>query len=265
MASEVYHQFLRRDLVRKKGINLEQASSKNVTAVPKRTISMPVSIAYFALSIVINSMGNVLTLVTSSHIHPQFLGSAYWTAAENNLGIAVLGNNSMTLFWAFMVLGMLTAALNAILMHKWEWKRIFGNFMFMLPFSIFIQWFSDIFNRIMPDAHSLPMVVLYVLINFLGVTLIGVAISIYQRVNLVLHPADDLFQILRFRYFKGNATLSMWTSYIPPTIMALLALPRMGLANFGLGTIFALLFQGGITGLADRIIFPKLKHQALDV
>ncbi|RRG00332.1 MAG: fructose permease, partial [Lactobacillus sp.] len=37
---------------------------------------MPVSIAYFALSIVINSMGNVLTLVTSSHIHPQFLGSA---------------------------------------------------------------------------------------------------------------------------------------------------------------------------------------------
>ena len=253
MASEVYHQFLRRDLVRKKGINLEQASSKNVTAVPKRTISMPVSIAYFALSIVINSMGNVLTLVTSSHIHPQFLGSAYWTAAENNLGIAVLGNNSMTLFWAFMILGMLTAILNAILMHKWEWKRIF------------IQWFSDIFNRIMPDAHSLPMVVLYVLINFLGVTLIGVAISIYQRVNLVLHPADDLFQILRFRYFKGNATLSMWASYIPPTIMALLALPRMGLANFGLGTVFALLFQGGITGLADRIIFPKLKHQALDV
>lgn len=77
MASEVYHQFLRRDLIRKKGINLEQAGLKNVTAVPKRTISMPVSIAYFALSIVINSMGNVLTLVTSSHIHPQFLGSAY--------------------------------------------------------------------------------------------------------------------------------------------------------------------------------------------
>ena len=116
-------------------------------------------------------------------------------------------------------------------MHKWELETNFGNFMFMLPFSIFIQWFSDIFNRIMPDAHSLPMVVLYVLINFLGVTLIGVAISIYQRVNLVLHPADDLFQILRFRYFKGNATLSMWASYIPPTIMALLALPRMGLAN----------------------------------
>lgn len=64
--------------------------------VAERTISLTASWAYFALSIVINSMGNVLTLVTSSHVHPQFLGSAYWTAAENNLGIAVLGNNSMT-------------------------------------------------------------------------------------------------------------------------------------------------------------------------
>ena len=57
--------------------------------VQQRTISLAASWAFFAFSIVINSMGNVLTLVTSSHIHPQFLGSAYWTAAENNLGIAV--------------------------------------------------------------------------------------------------------------------------------------------------------------------------------
>lgn len=66
--------------------------------VAKRTISLTASWAFFAFSIVINSMGNVLTLVTSSHIHPQFLGSAYWTAAENNLGIAILGNRPTTLF-----------------------------------------------------------------------------------------------------------------------------------------------------------------------
>lgn len=94
--------------------------SSSTRSVAERTISLTASWAYFALSIVINSMENVLTLVTSSHVHPQFLGSAYWTAAENNLRIAVLGNNSMTLFWAFMVLGMLTSVLNAILMHKWD-------------------------------------------------------------------------------------------------------------------------------------------------
>lgn len=239
---------------------------EEIPKATQRSISMAASIAYFALSIVINSMGNVLTLVTSSHIHPQFLGSAYWTAAENNLGLAVLGkDNPLALFWAFMILGMLTSVLNAILMKKWDWKRIGGNFIFMLPFSVFIQWFSNIFNQIMPDAYSLPIVIIYVLINFFGVALIGTAISIYQRVNLVLHPADDLYQILRFRYCKGNATISMWMSYIPPTIFALVAMPKMGLANFGLGTIFALLFQGAITGWADKRIFGKLTHQALDL
>ncbi|WP_267200952.1 fructose permease [Limosilactobacillus kribbianus] len=234
--------------------------------IGKRTISLTASWAFFGFSIVINSMGNVLTLVTSSHIHPQFLGSAYWTAAENNLGLAVLGDNSMTLFWAFMVLGMLTSVLNAILMHKWDWKRIGGNFIFMLPFSVFIQWFSNIFNKIMPDAYGLPMIILYVLVNFLGVALIGTAISIYQRANLVLHPADDLFQIIRFRYCHGNATVAMWLSYIPPTIMAIIAaVMQGGLYNFGLGTLFALAFQGAITGWADKHIFPKLTHQALDV
>ena len=234
--------------------------------VQQRTISLAASWAFFAFSIVINSMGNVLTLVTSSHIHPQVLGSAYWTAAENNLGIAVLGNKPTTLFWAFMVLGMLTSVLNAILMHKWDWRRIGGNFIFMLPFSLFIQWFSNIFNRIMPDVTTLPMIILYVFINFLGVALIGAAISIYQRANLVLHPADDLFQIIRFRYCKGNATIAMWLSYIPPTIMAIIAaVMQGGIYNFGLGTLFALAFQGAITGWADKKIFPKLKHQALDI
>ncbi|GAX02602.1 membrane protein [Secundilactobacillus pentosiphilus] len=232
----------------------------------QRHISMAASIGYFAISLVINSLGNVLTLVTSTHIHPSFLGSAYWTAAESNLGHALLGDNSQVLFWAFFVLGMLVAFLNAALMHQLEWKRILGNLAFLLPFSLFIQWFANIFNRLMPNAYSPLMVALYVLINFLGVACMGTAISIYQRVNLVLHPADDLTQILRYRYCRGNATIAMWFSYVPPTIMGIIAALMTGsLTNFGLGTIFAFLFQGSITGIADRIVFPKLKHQALDV
>ena len=232
-----------------------------------RTISMSLSITYFTISLVINAMGNVLTLVTSDHIHPAFLGSAYWTAAEANLGHAILGNNSLALFWAFLVLGMLISFLNAFLMKKLDWKRILGNFVFMLPFSIFIQWFSNIFNQIMPDAKSLPMVILYIVINFVGVALIGTAISIYQRVNLVLHPADDLMQILRFKYFKGSAFKAMWASYIPPTIFAIIAfiITFPNLYNFGLGTLFAFLFQGGITGIADKLVFRNLDHQAVDV
>lgn len=233
-----------------------------------RTLSMSTSLAFFALSIVINSAGNVLTLVTSAKIQPSFLGAAYWSAAEANLGTALHWN----LFWAFLILGFLTAALNAVLIHHWDWKRIAGNMAFMVPFSALIQIFADFFNGKyaffsgLPVAHGTGMVILYVLLNFLGVALIGIAISIYQRVNLVLHPADDLMQILRFRYFKGNAARAMWASYIPPTIMAIIAVMiTHTFVNFGLGTVFAFLAQGGITGIADRVIFPHLKHQQVDV
>ncbi|WP_022791075.1 fructose permease [Weissella halotolerans] len=225
-------------------------------------ISMTESIMYFVFSLLINALGNVFTIVTSSHIHPQFLGSAYWTAAQVNLGEAL----HISLFWTFLIFGMLTSLLNAALMHKFDIKRILGNLVFMVPFSAFIDLFAGFFNKVMPDATSWPMIIAYIMINFLGVALIATGISIYQRVNLVLHPADDLMQILRFRYFHGKAGIAMWISYTPPTIMAIVAWIMTGkLKNFGLGTLFAFLCQGSITGWADKHIFPSLKHQRLDV
>lgn len=223
---------------------------------------------YFIVSLVINSAGNVLTLVTSSKIHPSFLGSAYWTAGEANLGVALHWN----LFWAFLILGMLISILNAILVGKFDIKRILGNLVFMVPFSALIQIFQNFFIGKypvyggLPDAKTPFMIGFYIFLNFFGVALIGIAISIYQRVNFVLHPADDLMQILRFKYFHGNAAVAMWASYIPPTIMAAIALLiTHQFTNFGLGTIFAFLFQGAFTGWGDKHIFSKLTHQNLDV
>ncbi|KRL65186.1 MAG: fructose permease [Lactobacillus sp.] len=233
-----------------------------------RTLSMSMSIFYFVVSLVINSAGNVLTLVTSAKIHPSYLGSAYWTAAEANLSVAFGWN----LFWTFLILGVVITILNAILVGHWDWRRALGNLIFMVPFSALIQIFEDFFIGKYPIYGGLPaantpmMIGFYILLNFFGVALIGTAISIYQRVNLVLHPADDLMQILRFKYFKGNANIAMWASYIPPTLMAILAfIITKDFTNLGIGTIFAFLFQGGITGIADTKVIPSLKHQALDV
>lgn len=234
----------------------------------KRTISMSQSIMYFVISLIINSAGNVLTLVTSAHIFPSYLGAAYWSAAEVNLGNAFHWN----LFWAFLIMGIATMILNAILVGKLEWGRMIGNLLFMVPFSFLIQIFGDFFDGKfsifsgLPNADSAGMITLYIILNFVGVALIATAISIYQRVNLVLHPADDLMQILRFKYFKGSAGKAMWASYIPPTIMAIVAfIITRRFENFGIGTLFAFLFQGGITGIADKLVFKKLHHQALDV
>ncbi|MBS9336256.1 fructose permease [Fructobacillus papyrifericola] len=232
----------------------------------KRTLGWGVSLAYFAFSLVINSMGNVLTIATSQKIHPAFLGSAYWTAAENGWNISFMGNTSFGLSIVFFVVGVIIALLNMVLDRKVDLVRFIGNLAFMVPFSMLIGAFSDWFNRIMPEADNFGMMVLYVLLNFFGVALIAIAISIYQRTNIVLHPADDLMQILRFKYFKGNAGIAMWVSYIPPTIIGVIALIAVpDFSNYGLGTIFAFLFQGNITGWADKKIFTGLKHQGIEI
>lgn len=161
---------------------------------------------------------------------------------------------------------MLISFLNALLVGKLDWKRILGNLIFMVPFSAFIQIFANLFNAHMPNATTPLMIVLYIIINFIGVALIGIAISIYQRANIVLHPADDLMQILRFKFFHGRAGIAMWASYIPPTIMAIIALIMThNFENFGLGTLFAFLLQGNITGWADTRIIPTLAHQNIDI
>ncbi|EHN58394.1 MAG: fructose permease [Oenococcus sp.] len=241
------------------------SASFHTTSTTASTASL---IAYFAISIVINSAGNVLTLVTSAKIHPSYLGAAYWTAATANFGNALHWN----LFWSFIIIGLMTIVLNALLVGHWSWQRALGNLLFMLPFSALIQVFADFFNGVypffagLPAAHSPAMIIFYICLNFFGDALIGIAISIYQRVNLILHPADDLMQILRFKYLKGHAATAMWVSYLPPTILTVIALIiSHQFTNFGLGTIFALLFQGGITGAADKIVFPRLHHRAIHV
>ncbi|GAP02793.1 sugar specific permease [Fructobacillus pseudoficulneus] len=231
----------------------------------KRTITWPVALSYFAFSLVINSMGNVLTIVTSQKIHPAILGSAYWTAAQNGLNHSLNGN-STTLSLVFFVVGMLIAILNMVLERKIDIKRFLGNLAFMVPFSALISVFANTFSKILPVADTWPMVTFYVFLNFFGVSLIAIAISIYQRTNIVLHPADDLMQVLRFKYFKGNAGIAMWVSYIPPTIIGIIALIMVpDFTNYGIGTVFAFLFQGNITGWADTHIFNKLKHQGIAV
>ncbi|XIF19713.1 MAG: Hypothetical protein AJITA_00393 [Acetilactobacillus jinshanensis] len=199
---------------------------------------MTTAIIYFVVSLIFNSAGNVLTLVSSAKIHVKILGSAYWTAAENNFGVAF----HWPLFWAFLGLGLLTTLLNFILIGHWSWSRLIGNLIFLIPFSSLIQFFDGVFSKFFPQTSSILGTIIYILVNFLGVTFIAVAISIYQRVNLALHPADDLMQILRFKFFDGNAAKAMWCSYIPPTLIAISAIVMSGVMQ---GSLFVALLTLG--------------------
>ncbi len=94
--------------------------------------------------------------------------------------------------------------------------------------------------------------------------MIAVAISIYQRINWMLHPVDDLMQIIRFKYLQGNATVAQLIVFTPPIVAIVISLlVTHQLYAINIGTLFALAFQGTMVGIADKVVFPSLKHQNL--
>lgn len=209
------------------------------------------SFLFFVISIMFNSVGNALTVSTN-------LGSAMWTASSVNLSHILPISFSLILF----ILSTMVIILNIVLLKRIDWNRIIGNFLFMVPYSYFIGLFNDWFIRFGIGNLSLPW---RILIDFIGVIFMAIAISIYQRVNWVLHPLDDFMQILRFKYFKGNPVLAQWTSYSIPIVFIIISvIMTHRISAINIGTIVIILFQGKLIGLADKYVFPKLKHQHME-
>ena len=81
----------------------------------------------------------------------------------------------------------------------------------------------------------------------------------------MLHPADDLMQIVRFKFFVGNSTKAMFAVYLPAIIIvAITFLINHQIEAINIGTIFGLLFQGPMIGICDQNFFKRLKHHNLD-
>ncbi|WP_416353039.1 hypothetical protein ACNAN0_07865 [Agrilactobacillus fermenti] len=157
-------------------------------------LSATQSISFLILSIILNATGNGLTVSLN-------LGSALWTASGVNLSHLLHFN----LKWLLIIYGVVVVIINAVILQKIEPRRILNNFVFMVPFSYLVGVFADTFDLLNLQRFDL---VLRILLDCFGIILIAIAVSIYQRVNILLHPNDDFMQIIRFRFFKGNAAIA---------------------------------------------------------
>ena len=67
--------------------------------------------------------------------------------------------------------------------------------------------------------------------------------------------------VLRFLYFKGNATASQLTDFIPPIIVTAIAWAATGkLLGINIATLFSFLGNGVMIAWADEHIWPQLQH-----
>lgn len=218
------------------------------TDTGQRRLTAIESLSFFIFSILLNAFANALTVATN-------LGSAIWTASAVNLAAFTHIGLGVILF----AYGFIVIFLNAILLRQLNWRRVIGNLIYISPFSYFVQQFTALLEKAGIMSLGLPA---RIVLDIIGVVLIGVAVSIYQRVKLILHPNDDLSYILRFNFFNGNAAIAQYVSYILPIIVLLACWFLTGnLLAFNIGTVISLISQGPVTGWADQHIFRRLKHR----
>jgi uncharacterized membrane protein YczE len=205
-------------------------------------------LCYFSLSLLLNAIGNGLTVAAN-------MGSSMWTASAANIS----QDFNFSISWVLVIYGASQILINIALTRRFDAPRILGNIIFISLFGPFVGIFKQFFLTLGISNLPLPLIMI---IDLLGICLIAIAVSIYQRLNLILHPGDEMTNILRFQYFKGNAKLAQWVNFsIPALVIIVLTIIFRQIVAVNIGTLFALCFQGTVLGYADKVIFPNLKHR----
>lgn len=204
-------------------------------------------ISFFMISLVLNSFGNGLSVAST-------MGSAPWTASAANLANAT--GLQIGIFLALTAIAV--AFLNMFLAMSFNWLRLIGNVIFGLSFSFLVSLFSNYFISI--GIHEIAWW-LRIPIDVFAIWTIGVAISIYQRVNWIMHPLDDLTNILRFDYFHGNASKAQMSNFAAAIGLSLIAFAfSHHFVALGFGTVLSFFFQGRNIAWTDKHIFTHLVH-----
>lgn len=208
-------------------------------------------IFFFILGLILNASGNALTVALN-------LGSPVWTATCVNVARALhVSLGLIMVYW-----GAALVIVTILITRKIQGWRTVKNVVFMVLFAALVNWLSKWFEQ--TPLMTLPIIV-RVLLDFGGIGLIAAGVSLYQRVNWMLHPCDDLMQIVRFRFFEGSANRAMLAVYLPAVLITVLCVwDTHHLWAVNIGTIFALVFQGWLIGIADRRLFRQLKHRGFD-
>lgn len=206
------------------------------------------SFFYFTLSLLINAIGNGLTVATN-------MGSSMWTASAANIAY----DFNFSISWVLIIYGASQIFINILLTKTIALSRILGNIIFISFFGPFVGIFKQLFLSL--GFTHLPLSA-KIFFDIIGICFIAIAISIYQRLNIILHPGDEMTNILRFKYFNGNAKLSQWTNFsIPVFVIIILTIIFKQIVAVNIGTAVALFFQGTLIAYGDKLIFPKLTHR----
>jgi len=213
-----------------------------------RSLTPKETLFFFVAGLLLNAFGNGLTVSTN-------MGSAPWTAATANLANVTHTNIAVYLG----IFGFVAAIVVTLMLRHFDAKQFFGNLIFVALFSLTLSYTNQFFIDL--GVGQLPTLIRF-LIDLVGLAFIGAGVSISQRLHFVLHPLDDMTNVMRFNYFNGNVVIAQTINFaIPMSISLIVWLLTGKIIAINVGTIIAFLGMGIVIGTADRFVFPQLKHR----
>ncbi|MCK8617106.1 hypothetical protein LNP00_01810 [Fructobacillus sp. M158] len=193
------------------------------------------------------TFGNALTIISGA-------GNGIWTAASLDLSQVFHAPLNATI----MLIGFLVIIANIVLLPLVSWRHVAGSVLFVFFFGELIHAFALSFfflRRFFTGGlGQLLLVVLGILIVCLGT-------SFYQRANLWMYPTDYLTDILASRFFSGNVWKGQLLAFLPALLLIFLAFIVTGnFVGIQIGTLLALFCNGECIAFFNRFAFPSFRH-----
>lgn len=217
--------------------------SMQVGAICFDAISIQKKLWYLFVSIFLNTLGGALTVIANVGVSP-------WSAAGINMEYYF----SVSLGTALLISSVILHVIVILVEKNIPVRRIIFDFLYMFLYSYGV----DSWLYVLKHWHVESVAMNYV-IFFVGMVLVAISISIYVKLDIVLHPIDLFYKMLRDRFFGGSVVKAQLINYgIPIFLAVFFGLLNHNIEALSIGTIIYFLIFGKILATVDKELNIKL-------
>lgn len=195
---------------------------------------------FLALAIILNSIGHSMTIVTN-------MGSMPWPASIVNIMHLMGWTMTETIFTE----GIFVIGINILLVGVFIPKEVGWELVFLVPYSIFMQLFADLWRYFGIDQLN---IILRFTFDLIGIVTALAGFALYNHCNCCFHPHDKLNVFLERR---ASIKFTKYFNILLPIIIILAcSLKNHAIYAVNIGTLVGFFGQNRIIGFWQKHLTP---------
>lgn len=194
------------------------------------------------IAIILNSIGHSMTIVTN-------MGSMPWPASIVNIMHTLGWSMTATIFTE----GIVVMIVNAIISWEINWLKLFHELVFLLLYSLLMQWFAGCWRQIGIDHFQMITRLIY---DLCGLVIAFIGFALYQHIGIV-HPHDDFSATLK--HYLTTRLMQLFNIVMPVCIVIICGLHNQVFYAVNIGTVVGLLGQRYVVDWVNQVYQIKVR------